>query len=443
MPVLRMTVTGRDARAPSEEMPVLRELTPPAPSRTLPSMPEILFTLGRTRDLALAEILHLLSWDGDAAFIGWTGDAALFACPNPPDLESLTRTAGGVIKAHEVIGRCPIDPDEIAQRVSNQHFMPEASGAESGKLTFGVSLEGFQNPVPERVSFFRAAAQRIKNLLKERGIASRFIGFQPGENSLSLSSVQVGENGLLTEGFEIVVARMGAECVVAHTVAVQDYVAYGHRDFERPERRVRSGMLPPKLARMMVNLARQKDTTTLLDPFCGSGGILMEALDLGLKAVGADLDTGAVAASSENLKWYAENRAEPVPEWHVRKCDARHLLELFEPLTAEAVAFEPYLGPPISKPLREEQARSIGKELKALYVEALAEIRATCKPGARVVMALPRIATRDEELKIPILREIELMGYKRPRVLPDGMKGSLLYKRPGQFVAREILVLEA
>lgn len=405
-------------------------------------MPEILLTLGRAREIALAETLHLLSWQGNVVFKGAAGDTALIETNFQPDLIDLTRVAGGIVKAHEVIARTTADPDEIAQAVSEQPFFP-TSAPETGKLTFGVSLEGFRDPLPERIAFFRAVAQRLKNLLKERGISSRFIGYQPGDKNLSLASIQVGENGLLEEGFEIIIAHFEKECILAHTVAVQDYAAYGHRDYERPERRVRSGLLPPKLARMMVNLARTKATTTLFDPFCGSGGILMEALDLGLKAVGTDLDAEAVKASRENIEWYLKDRPGPPLEWEARQCDARRLLEWVEPLSAEAVATEPYLGPPISHPLREEQAKRLGRELKALYVESLAEIRSACQPGARVVMALPRIAAKGEELKIPILREIELMGYKRPRVLPDGVPGPLLYKRPGQCVAREILVLQS
>lgn len=46
--------------------------------------------------------------------------------------------------------------------------------------------------------------------------------------------------------------------------------------------------LHPKLARALVNLARVPMGGTLLDPFCGTGGILLEAADMGLRAVGTD-----------------------------------------------------------------------------------------------------------------------------------------------------------
>lgn len=403
-------------------------------------MPEILLTLGQARDLALAETLHLLAWQGDAEFVGWAGHVALLRTESEPDLARLTRTAGGVVKAHRVLGRTPFDPDRIAGFVREAGFLP-APDTIQGKFTFGVSLEGFEDPPPAQTKHFRALAQRIKNALTERGIASRFIGFKPGEKHLALSSVQVGENGLLTEGFELVVARYGDECVLGRTEAVQDYVAYGARDFDRPERLVKSGLLPPKLARMMVNLARTPETATIFDPFCGSGGILTEALDLGLSAVGTDSDPQAVEAAVRNIEWLQSHKG-GLPEWGVRLADARTLLQQVEPLTAEAVATETYLGPPLTRPLRGDQAKKLEAELRDLYLESLGEIRSACRPGARVCIALPRIRTQDKKgLAFSLRRELDWMGYREIELLPG--RRTLVYSRPGQTVAREIRVLVA
>jgi len=46
----------------------------------------------------------------------------------------------------------------------------------------------------------------------------------------------------------------------------------------------------PKLARCMVNLARAKPGELLLDPFCGTGSIIVEAMLIGCHAVGLDID---------------------------------------------------------------------------------------------------------------------------------------------------------
>ena len=62
--------------------------------------------------------------------------------------------------------------------------------------------------------------------------------------------------------------------------------------------------MPPKLARCVVNLARPPAGTLLLDPFCGVGGILLEAVAVGCRAVGADADPRMIKGASVNLRHY-------------------------------------------------------------------------------------------------------------------------------------------
>jgi tRNA (guanine10-N2)-dimethyltransferase len=60
----------------------------------------------------------------------------------------------------------------------------------------------------------------------------------------------------------------------------------------------------PKLARALVNLSRIKKGQTLLDPFCGTGGILIEAGLLGYKLKGNDIDEKMIEMTKKNLKQY-------------------------------------------------------------------------------------------------------------------------------------------
>jgi tRNA (guanine10-N2)-dimethyltransferase len=59
--------------------------------------------------------------------------------------------------------------------------------------------------------------------------------------------------------------------------------------------------LHPRLARALVNLSRIKEGQTLLDPFCGTGGVLMEAALVGAKTIGSDIDERMVRGAEENL----------------------------------------------------------------------------------------------------------------------------------------------
>jgi len=83
------------------------------------------------------------------------------------------------------------------------------------------------------------------------------------------------------------------------------------KDFEERKPQYRPFFHPtsmhPKIARVLVNLARVKKNDLLLDPFCGTGGILIEAGLIGLKLMGFDIDQRMVKGCKRNLKFYKLN----------------------------------------------------------------------------------------------------------------------------------------
>ena len=62
--------------------------------------------------------------------------------------------------------------------------------------------------------------------------------------------------------------------------------------------------MPPKIARCMVNLARASAGTTFADPFCGVGGILIEAAVIGCSVVGLDANRRMLRGARSNLKHF-------------------------------------------------------------------------------------------------------------------------------------------
>ncbi|UCF50074.1 MAG: methyltransferase domain-containing protein [Thermoplasmatales archaeon] len=62
--------------------------------------------------------------------------------------------------------------------------------------------------------------------------------------------------------------------------------------------------LHPKIARLMVNLSSIKNNETLLDPFCGTGGILIEAGIIGAKIIGSDIEEKMIEGCKKNLDFY-------------------------------------------------------------------------------------------------------------------------------------------
>jgi 23S rRNA G2445 N2-methylase RlmL len=69
---------------------------------------------------------------------------------------------------------------------------------------------------------------------------------------------------------------------------------HGGRAVERP------GALRPTVAAAMVSLAGEPSSLPLLDPFCGSGTILVEGVAAGWSVIGADTDPEAVRVAQAN-----------------------------------------------------------------------------------------------------------------------------------------------
>ncbi|MEN6443476.1 MAG: methyltransferase domain-containing protein [Methanoregula sp.] len=69
----------------------------------------------------------------------------------------------------------------------------------------------------------------------------------------------------------------------------------GKREFFHP------GVMMPRMARTLVNLSLGETETILLDPFCGTGGILIEAGLLGMETLGSDFDPLMIRGSRENV----------------------------------------------------------------------------------------------------------------------------------------------
>lgn len=81
------------------------------------------------------------------------------------------------------------------------------------------------------------------------------------------------------------------------------------------------GSLDPRIARAMVNMARAKPGNLVLDPFCGTGGLLIEAGMIGCRVIGTDIDEDMVQGARINL--LEQGVRGEVFKWDATKiCDA-------------------------------------------------------------------------------------------------------------------------
>src|SRR6185436_4415646 len=169
-----------------------------------------------------------------------------------------------------------------------------------GKVKIGLSVFG----LPISTQHLLRAGLELKKVCKKVGRSARIVP----NTEPALSSAAVLHNNLTGDlGIELLLVKDGDKTWLAHTKAVQNIAAYARRDQNRPKRDARVGMLPPKLAQTIVNLATSATATDqeqiVLDPFCGTGVILQEALLMGYGAYGTDLEPRMVDYSRENLEW--------------------------------------------------------------------------------------------------------------------------------------------
>ncbi len=417
-------------------------------------MPIYLIQLGRNTDLSHAEITAVNQRMGGPVRVQERrGDVVFAEAEDDGVMRSLCEQLGGSIRFAQCLSHLANDavtPDSIAAELIQTPLFEREEPLE--KIVLGFSLIGDSSHWGGRrktYGLLHDAANALKQQLSERKVSSRFVLPDPQGDNLILSGAQVDKNRLFKRGGEwFFHADPERGVTIALTKWLQDYQAFSNRDYGRPQRDARSGMLPPKLARMMINLARTPETETILDPFCGSGGVLMEAALMGLHAVGVDKSKKAIEDAAANGEWLQGRFGLGEPP-HVIEGDAHQLHTLFEPLFFDACASEPDLGPPLRKPLAEDKYSEVVSRMGALYTRALAEIRTVVRPGARVVFILPRFAVqgRSDHIKINILGDIRLMGYTLldpgNGFLPATGRASLLYARPKQFVQREIFVLQA
>ncbi|WP_164490413.1 TIGR01177 family methyltransferase [Pyrococcus abyssi] len=123
------------------------------------------------------------------------------------------------------------------------------------------------------------------------------------------------------------------------------------RPFSRPI------ALPPRIARAMVNLTRA--TREILDPFMGTGGMLIEAGLMGLKVYGIDIREDMVEGAKINLEYYG------VKDYVVKVGDATKIKEAFPGKTFEAIATDPPYGTSTTLPMDRDELYK--RALESMY----------------------------------------------------------------------------
>lgn len=388
--------------------------------------------LGRQPAIGMAELERLY---GESA-VRWFSDMSTTIEHEQFNFDRL----GGSQKAGRVVQKTRGDWRTVSIQIVGMY--EKTWNNHDGKITLGISAYGF-SASPRDV---QRTGIMLKQKLKHHGVSLRLI--PNAEPALGTATSHHNKLGLSHNHVELLVIRNSSGGVlVAESVGSQNITALAARDQARPHTDAFVGMLPPKLARMMVNMATGALSDSLetaspaqliLDPFCGTGVVLQEAALLGYNVYGTDLSEKMVDYSTKNLDWLSEKYRIP-SSVTIEHGDA--MTHSWNPTPAAVVA-ETYLGQPFSAPPSPAKLVEVRGNCNHIITQFLKNIVSQLPSGTPLCLAVP--AWRDSAglfTHLPFISQLDSLGYQRVS-LKHVRHEQLLYYRETQVVARELLLLK-
>jgi tRNA G10 N-methylase Trm11 len=425
------------------------------------------FVLGREQEIALEELKAVFSrFDFCFDIYKITANQVFANIDNFTinDAERVMDALAGTIKIYKLEGR--IDKD-IASQIASI-FRAHKTDSE-GKINFAISYFGRGFSRQNINSIALTAKKQLKGDFSLRYVESR--------DSFELSSILSLKNNLLKKGIEFGLF----DDSIGIMIALNNPEEWSKRDYDKPAADKYSGMLPPKLARMMINLAlgelrdeklemrESKDSEDhisqvkrphfsklpkplVLDPFCGSGNVLMEGMLLGCDVIGSDISDKAVEDTKKNLDWLIGEYQIPSMQ-QVFQADAveYNFSQLVnKKYDRTMIVAEPFLGEP--KKFKPTYNAAVGEylKIKELYLSFLRNVAKYSSSKARssqpsasnnnmvLCIVFPLVETvegRRFSLFKESVDEIRELGYTQ-------IRQSMTYGRDYQVVKREIVLLQ-
>lgn len=424
------------------------------------------FIPGHEWELSLSELKNLLKVD-DIPFVEINTNKDLFVFDINFDIATsvdLFDQLGGFVRFGFIVD----DPYEYLE----ENVLEEAIKRDT-RVNFSVSVFGEPRRVQSVKSKKNKLGMDLKRWLKSKNLKCRFVSDFKKTHS---STVLLEKNDVLEDGFELNLLMIPHKDKRewGFTLGLQDYENFSKRDYDRPRSNKKKGMIPPKLARIMINLSRnphqllksqkrhsssntnpnerldnqnlngdinKNDNTanhikTLWDPFCGSGTILQEAMVLGYQVVGTDKDPKSIEETKENLSWISETYMISHKKYKVFQHDINKNLETS--FNCSAVVTEPYLGPVQLEELSLDEVKKVVSTLKPLYRSIQDRLKNLQNHG-RLVIVVPGFKTPNGwiDMKLPLINNTPL-----EEINTDLSNNPLQWDRENSIIRRNIKIYE-
>jgi tRNA G10 N-methylase Trm11 len=298
----------------------------------------------------------------------------------------------------------PVDSPEFAEAIT----FPERN------FNFSLSLYCIQG---DQEAEYDDLSEQLLTTIRQHGLKkANLIRSRSGPELYS-------ERVVSRSAMDFVVFPIGATSQWGVTIFVPETEGFKERSTERPY--VTSGIsLSSRLARLLVNISGVAKGQVLLDPFCGSGTVLGEALLKGADCIGVDRNHGSVERTKDNLAWYlsqGRSGGQRPPSYSVVTGDATNLRRSLGDQMVDAIVSEPILMPRLSSPPTLEKARRLIKHASMIYSDALYEMSGVLRRGGKMVLVTPSLRTiegKDVTLSFEDLKEVGLRPFTPPGTHP-------------------------
>lgn len=214
----------------------------------------------------------------------------------------------------------------------------------------------------------------------------------------------------------------------------QDIAHFEQIDFWKPASGMTVGMMPAKLAQMLVNIwvsnvATEKQPLTVYDPFCGFGTTGFVANRVGCHFIWSDL---VVTWAKENGKRWKEHISTDVLftvfKYDVTEPFAHPVLQ-----KVDVVVSEWRLWPVVTGKTRESELLTHAEKIKEIYTSFLTNIHAAL-PHVPVVITVPHYSRLPDAIFPDIVTHAVTLWY--------GVQDLGVYSRKWQEVCRQVVVLK-
>ena len=381
---------------------------------------EYLFLLGRNIKLSLAEIFSYLE-KNKIKLINFylASNGVLIDVDKELNINKAINNIGGTI----AIGNISFqgDIDKIIKEISEK----EIYFGVSNKLNYTIFN------FCDEISFEKVYSAMKSNFKKER-LKSRY---HPLRGDLKM------QDGDALLGSPSSLAKLGAKYFLFKTDKyffgtfdeVYNTIESEKRDMERPLRREELA-ISPRLSKILINLSQVKENEILLDPFCGVGAIIQEALLQNINVVGVDADEKAVKNCNLNISWLKKNY----------KIDSKYEILNSNSIKAklkkiDGIATEPSLGKLLRKVPSEKEAQKMISNFENLIIAVLNNIKKYLKIYGKIAFTSPFIKTVNKRIGINIRKIIEKTGLKSYEI--NNAVFPIEEFKEGQIVGRKIFVL--